>query len=79
MKKTEKNLGPKVTQFDYRDSATKNVDLDIELSQKNKDLILAYDNLDRAKRTKKVRKFMNLDRTRFESEYLLKLMTQSHW
>jgi len=36
VKKTEKNLGPQVSQFDYRDSVKKNVDLDIKLPQKKR-------------------------------------------
>ena len=68
-----------MTQFDYQDLISKSDDLELELFQKKKDLILAYDDLDRAKRTKKVRNFLDSYRTQRESEYLLKLMTQSHW
>ena len=75
MKKTVNYLGPKVSQFDYRDLAFKYIDIEMELSQKNKDLILAYDDLDRTKRTKQVLGFMNLDKTQREIEYLLLLLT----
>ena len=78
-KRTITYLGPKVTQFDYKGLVSKYVDLEEELSQKYKDLILAYDDLDRIERTKKVCDFMNLDKTHAEIEYMLLMFTLSHW